>query len=221
MNGDRRRSPRTDVDLRVEIQPDGRDLVLHLRAVDVNEHGLFIGTGEPLALHTALRLSVQLGEGRRLTLHGRVVRILWADRVAPGEQPGFGVQLDALEPETQAEWTAFCRQVAAHRTPAPERRRFGRVPLRIEAHVHADTAADLSAFVLHDLSASGAGFLTDAQMPPGTRLVLALHHPVTDEVFRLEAEVARCEAVATGFKIGVRFDAPELNAFVRLTASAG
>jgi hypothetical protein len=221
MSGDRRRSPRTDVDLRVEIQPDGRPLVLHLRAVDVNEHGLFIGTSEPLALHTPVRLRVLLGDGRSATLHGRVVRILWADRVAPGEQPGFGVQLDVLDGETQAAWNAFCRQIAAHRTPAPERRRFGRVPLRIEAHVHAENVADLSAFVLHDLSASGAGFLTDAQMPSGTRLLLALHHPQTDEIFRLEAEVVRCEAVSVGFKVGVRFDAPELQAFVRLTAPAG
>jgi len=221
MNGDRRRSPRTDVDLRVEIQPDGRALVLHLRAVDVNEHGLFIGTSEPLALHTPLSVRVLLGEGRTLTLTGRVVRILWPDRVAAGEQPGFGVQLDTLERGTQETWSTFCRQVAAHRTPAPERRRFGRVPLRIEAHVHAETMTDLSEFVLHDLSASGAGFLTDAQMPIGTRLVLALHPPQTDEVFRLEAEVVRCEVVEAGFKVGVRFDAPELNAFVRLTAPAG
>lgn len=207
------------MDLRVEVRPAGRELVLPLRVVDVNEHGVFVATSEPLALHTSVGLKLQLGGGQSLEVGGRVVRILWPDRVAAGELPGFGVQFDPLPTDLQDRWTAFCQNVARHRTPAPERRRFLRVATSLELHVRAQSDADMQAFVAHNLSAGGAGFVTNAAMPLGLRLALALHHPTTDEVFRLEGEVVRCEAATHGFLVGVRFDAPELAAFVRLTAA--
>ena len=219
MSGDRRRSPRTEVDLRVEVQPAERELVLGLRAVDVNEHGLFVATTEPLALHTRVAVRIVVGQGETLTFDGRVVRILWPDRVAPGEPPGFGIQFEHGDAARDDRWRRFCDDVARHRTPAPERRRFLRVATRLELHVRAATDAALQAFVAHNLSASGAGFVTNAAMPLGLRLALALHHPTTDEIFRLEGEVVRCEAVEHGYLVGVRFDTPELQAFVRLTAA--
>ena len=234
------------MDFPVEVRPIDRDLVLGLHAVDVNEHGIFVTTTEPLALHTAVQVRVPVAEHEALSFRGRVVRILWPDRVDPGEPPGFGIQFDALVAADAERWSAFCRDRAQRRAQSPERRAFLRVPTRCELHIRATSEASLRAFVTQNLSAGGAGFLTNAEMPLGLRLSLALHHPTTDEVFRLGGEVVRCEPVdlpgvdgttetgehpalgtateptepgARSFRIGVRFDAPHVEVFRRLTSA--
>lgn len=242
MSGDRRRSPRMEVDLALEVRPVGRDLRLSLRAVDVNEHGVFVATTEPLALHTAVQIRLMLSARETLDFTGRVVRILWPDRVEPGEPPGFGVQFDPPEAAEAERWSAFCRDMVERHARAPERRFYTRVPTRCELHVRAASEASMKAFVAHNLSAGGAGFMTNAEMPIGMRLSLALHHPTTDEIFRLGGEVVRCEAMPRAsaanvaseptadsgipptdapptYLVGVRFNAPQLQAFTRLTAA--
>ncbi len=211
---DRRRSRRTDVDLRARVFQSGHIEPDERRAVDVNEQGVFIGSLTSPPLHTALTIELFLGGQERLRLRGQVVRILRPERVASGEAAGYGVQFEA-DPGL-ARWADFCRAVAAKRLPISERRRFERVGARLQVHVRAASEAEMRAFVTQNLSPVGAQFETDVALASGVRVALEFHVPGTEEIVALAGAVVRSEPAPRGFSVAVRFDAPELEAFTRL-----
>lgn len=85
--------------------------------------------------------------------------------------------------------------------PMPSRRKFPRYDAELELDVR--DLGELHRMLTRDVSHGGMFIVTDAPLDPGTRLLLQVIHPVSDERFDISAVVRRREAKPQG--IGVEF----------------
>lgn len=85
--------------------------------------------------------------------------------------------------------------------PMPSRRRFPRYDAELELDVR--DLGELHRLLTRDVSHGGMFIVTDAPLNPGTRLLLQVIHPVSDERFDISAVVRRREVEPQG--IGVEF----------------
>lgn len=92
---DRRRFPRIQLALTVELRFASADAVLESSTVDISEGGVFIRMPSPRPEGTAIRLRLHVGE-RVLEIGGVVVRCV---RPGEGEPPGIGVLFTELRPD--------------------------------------------------------------------------------------------------------------------------
>lgn len=92
---DRRRFPRIQLALTVQLRFASAEAALESRTVDISEGGVFIRMPKPRPEGTAIRLQLHVG-GRVLEIGGVVVRSVRPDE---GEPPGIGVLFTELRPE--------------------------------------------------------------------------------------------------------------------------
>jgi Tfp pilus assembly protein PilZ len=85
--------------------------------------------------------------------------------------------------------------------PMPSRRKFPRYDAELELDVR--DLGELHRMLTRDVSHGGMFIVTDAPLEAGTRLLLQVIHPVSDERFDISAVVRRREAKPQG--IGVEF----------------
>jgi len=95
---DRRRFPRIQLALTVELRFVSANAVLESSTVDISEGGVFIRMPRPRPEGTAIRLRLNVG-GRALEIGGVVVRCV---RPGEGEPPGIGVLFTELRPDDAA-----------------------------------------------------------------------------------------------------------------------
>jgi uncharacterized protein (TIGR02266 family) len=92
---DRRRFPRIQLALTVELRFASADAVLESSTVDISEGGVFIRMPNPRPEGTLIRLRLHVGD-RGLEIGGVVVRCV---RPGEGEPPGIGVLFTELRPD--------------------------------------------------------------------------------------------------------------------------
>lgn len=85
--------------------------------------------------------------------------------------------------------------------PMPSRRKFPRYDAELELDVR--DLGELHRMLTRDVSHGGMFIVTDAPLDPGTRLLIQVIHPVSDERFDLSAVVRRRETAPQG--LGVEF----------------
>jgi molecular chaperone DnaK len=95
---DRRRFPRIQLALTVELRFPTAEAALESRTVDISEGGVFIRMRQPRPEGTAIQLRLHVG-GRVLEIGGVVVRCVRPDE---GEPPGIGVLFTELRPDDAA-----------------------------------------------------------------------------------------------------------------------
>jgi uncharacterized protein (TIGR02266 family) len=92
---ERRRFPRIQLALTVELRFASAEEVLESSTVDISEGGMFIRMPSPRPEGTAIELRLHVG-GRAVEIGGVVVRCV---RPGEGEPPGIGVLFTALRPD--------------------------------------------------------------------------------------------------------------------------
>jgi uncharacterized protein (TIGR02266 family) len=113
---DRRRFPRIQLALTVQLRFPSAEAALESSTVDISEGGVFIRMPNPRAEGTAIRLQLHVG-GRVLEIGGVVVR---CTRPGEGEPVGIGVLFTELRPDD----AAFVQTLVRERlSPRPDPRR--------------------------------------------------------------------------------------------------
>jgi uncharacterized protein (TIGR02266 family) len=95
---DRRRFPRIQLAVAVELRFASAEAALESRTVDISEGGVFIRMPRPRPEGTSIQLRLHVG-GRVLEIGGVVVRSV---RPGEGEPAGIGVWFTDLRPEDAA-----------------------------------------------------------------------------------------------------------------------
>lgn len=92
---ERRRFPRIQLALTVELRFASAEAAIESRTVDISEGGVFIRMPQPRPEGTAIRLQLHVG-GRALEIGGVVVRCV---RPGEGASPGIGVLFTEMRHE--------------------------------------------------------------------------------------------------------------------------
>lgn len=107
---DRRRFPRIQLALTVELHFASTEAALESSTVDISEGGVFIRMTRPRPEGTSIQLRLHVGE-RALEIGGVVVRCV---RPGEGEPAGIGVLFTNVRPEDMA----FMQSLVRERLPS-------------------------------------------------------------------------------------------------------
>lgn len=164
---------------------------------DVSFCGLFVGTDEPYALRSLVRVHlIAPDDGRELEVLAMAVHFVPYDNEG-GHPPGSGLQLFALDREQRARWDALVAFARAHPdagdlvpdgAPEPEPARRQTVRYQVELAVHVERP-DGPVLYTRDLSLGGLLLGADLDLPVGASLLLHVAHARTGELIDLEAVV--------------------------------
>ena len=115
MEDNRRRWPRIDIAVAVQLCFSSVDAAVTAQTVNLSREGLFIATSHPRPVGTTVRARIRLDDsGQVFELEGVVVRVIEerpASATRPAERAGMGVLLKKAGPG----WTEFCEKLERSR----------------------------------------------------------------------------------------------------------
>ncbi len=115
MEENRRRWPRIDIAVGVQLCFSSVDAAVAGQTVNISREGLFIATSHPRPVGTAVHARIRLDDsGQVFELEGVVVRVSEerpASEGRPAQRPGMGVLLRKTGPG----WVEFCERLERSR----------------------------------------------------------------------------------------------------------
>ena len=181
-----RNAPRVIKRIEIALQHPGSTRSYHTR--DISYIGVFVECPEPLPLRKLVRFQADLEDGREpLQMLGVVAhRINSADAIDSGREPGMGIHLFAIGPESRSIWRHFVRTEYDKDPSARDAIRRQEYP---RVRMHFPTVNEMAAFARGPL-ATGDVFVRAADLyQQGTRVWLESVHPQTNELCGTEAIV--------------------------------
>lgn len=162
-----------------------------LRTLDVSFSGLFLRTDNPPPLRELVRIKLPLpGQGEEIQLLGMAVH-----RVEPGgaREPGIGVYLYGVDPDTRQRWESFVREVAAgeHGEAETSQVSWPKAPeatvrdYRPELRVKVPTVDALRTIAERDLARGRTFVRTELYLEAGVSVDVLFSHPDSERTFRL------------------------------------
>ena len=188
--------------LSVCLRFNGRD---HRRsAIDISVEGMFVESPDHLPPGELVQVLIALPEGNPLRALTTVERVVTPEEAAfCGGMPGMGLRFFMMDTRLRKRWEDYLdgvREEAVPKEPDPEAREHRvetpleltrRVAPRKEGkfRVRLATKEKLAEFYTRDVSKGGMFLATTKVRPIGSRLRLAIKHPVSGREFPMEAEV--------------------------------
>jgi uncharacterized protein (TIGR02266 family) len=115
MEDNRRRWPRLDIAVAVQLSFSSVEAAVTAQTVNLSREGLFIATSHPRPVGTTVHARIRLDDtGQVFELEGTVVRVSEgrpASDGRPAERPGMGVLLKKTVPG----WIEFCEKLERSR----------------------------------------------------------------------------------------------------------
>lgn len=184
MGRELRREPRVRTTFDVEVETEGR--ILHYVTRNASFRGLFLVTEQPLPLRRLVRVRCEVA-GSALELIGLVTHTVnLTDAAELNKQPGMGVNLFSLGPTQRELWEDFVRMEYQKDPQAHATLVASELP-RLSIVLKNDKMKEQ--FFGADLPRGDIFYRTPDKMPPGTRVVVEVKHPVTQKTHELFAQV--------------------------------
>ena len=188
--------------LSVCLRYNGRD---HRRsAIDISVEGMFVESPDHLPPGELVQVLIALPDGNPLRALTTVERVVPPEEAAfCGGMPGMGLRFFMMDTRLRSRWEDYLEAVRTGATPKQpdpkatehrvedpvqlsrrgEHRKEGKFRVRIA------TKEKLAEFYTRDVSKGGMFLATTKVRPIGSRLRLAIKHPVSGREFPMEAEV--------------------------------
>ena len=212
---ERRKSPRFQTELRVEVR-SGDDYQVHLTK-NVSLEGCFIEAETAAAPGKASKVVVYPpGENVGIEFVAEVRNVTARGEAGSTERPpGMGLEIFAMDRREKERWVKLLTKIAEvheethgaaeaeHRTadhgavPSPSRRRFARHSVHMAVDVR-----DLRSFYRlfsKNMSAGGIYLESEQTLPLATKVEVFLTHPVSKEETAVRGQVMRTDA--NGFAV--------------------
>ncbi len=217
MGSDRRRHTRYLINMPAQLVV-GR-YTIAVTTIDVSFGGIFVQFNHPdtfLPLRQLGHLQITLPPNEiPLDCHVMTVHTFTRNNEFSVD-PGVGLQLFAMDAETDGCWNRFVQYVQLHSTDAPRRSRppatspelprrrefkrsIGRLELRLR------TFDDLTQVFTRDVSAGGMFIKAKLALEIGQEITVDVVHPYTQEKFPLAAVVRWCNTHSGESGFGVEF----------------
>ena len=187
-------------------------------AVDVSDEGMFVESPDHLPPGELVQVLIAIPGDSPLRALATVERVVSPDEAAfCGGMPGMGLRFFMMDARLSRRWAEYLEVLRAKTQPLPadpeasEHRRDAPVKLTRRDQtrkdgrfrVRAADAAGLQAIYTTNISRGGMFLATDELQPIGTRLRLAVEHPVTGREFPLEVEVRWVQAAGSAGEQGI------------------